>query len=236
MKLVDLNIDLGELPGESDELYALATVVNVACGGHTGDAASMGHAVRLAIAHGARLAAHPSYPDPDHFGRARMAIPLSMLYESIVDQVSALAQIVRETGGSLWGVKPHGALYHAGAENPEIAAAVLDAVVAAWPDRLVVVGPPWGHWSAESHERQLPYAREGFADRGYRDGKLIARGDEGDLVEDAALCREQALNLARSGDIESLCVHGDAPGAVAIAREVRRALEREGLLHADHGA
>src|SRR5579859_7331846 len=130
MRKVDLNIDLGELPDEPDELYALATVVNVACGGHAGDAASMRRATQLAMRHGARIAAHPSYPDREQFGRARMPIPASVLYESIVDQTDALAHIVREVGARLWGAKPHGALYHAAAEDPAVAGAFLDAVVA----------------------------------------------------------------------------------------------------------
>src|SRR5687768_13816432 len=94
---VDLNIDLGELPGEPEELYALATVVNLACGGHAGNAASMKRSVRLALVNGARIAVHPSYPDREQFGRARMAIPLDMLYESIVEQVRTLGQIAAES-------------------------------------------------------------------------------------------------------------------------------------------
>jgi UPF0271 protein len=85
MREVDLNIDLGELPNEPEELYALATVVNIACGGHAGDRDSMRRAVALAVRHGARIAAHPSYPDREQFGRARLALPASVLYESIVD-------------------------------------------------------------------------------------------------------------------------------------------------------
>jgi UPF0271 protein len=225
-------------------LYTLATVVNVACGGHAGDEDSMRRAVMLAQASGTRISAHPSYPDREQFGRARMAIPLSVLYESIVDQMYALVRVVHERHAVLWGAKPHGALYHAAAEDSGIAAAFLDAVVAAWPDAEVagrsrpaegvtIVGPPEGQLVVEAGARGMPYAREGFADRRYgADGKLLARSEPGALISDPKACAEQAVSLARAGHLETICVHGDTPGAVTIARTVRSALEREGLLRA----
>ncbi|MET0592032.1 MAG: LamB/YcsF family protein [Polyangiaceae bacterium] len=228
---VDLNIDLGELPGEPEELYALATVVNLACGGHTGDVDSMRHGVSLALRYGTRIAAHPSYPDREQFGRARMPIPPEMLYESIVDQVASLHQIAVEMGAVLWGAKLHGALYHAAAEDPQIAAAVLDGIVSACPDGVVIMGPPWGHLESASRARSLRYAREGFADRAYDEaGKLVPRGSAGDVLIDPAACADQALRLARSGTFDTLCVHCDGENPVAMAREVRAALERQALL------
>jgi UPF0271 protein len=233
MPHVDLNIDLGELPDEPDELYALATVVNIACGGHAGDRESMERSVALALRSGARIAAHPSYPDRPQFGRARMAIPLSVLYESIVDQTDALAHVVRASGAVLWGAKPHGALYHAAAEDVGVASAFLDAVDAVWPNGVTIVGPPEGHLEAASRARQLGYAREGFADRRYgADGKLLARGEPGALIYDPEACADQAVSLAQAGSFATICVHGDTPNAVVIARTVRSALEREGLLRA----
>jgi 5-oxoprolinase (ATP-hydrolysing) subunit A len=231
---VDLNIDLGELPGEPEELYALATVVNLACGGHAGDAASMKRSVRLAVRSGARIAAHPSYPDREQFGRARMAIPVDMLYESIVEQVRALYQIAAESGAMVWGAKPHGALYHAASDDAQLAAALLDAVVSAHPDGLVIVGPPWGQLESASRARQLAYAREGFADRTYDErGRLVPRGNANDILVDPEACAAQAVRLAKSGNVETICVHGDSPHAVAVAREVRRALEQGALLQSD---
>ena len=228
---VDLNIDLGELPDEPEELYALATVVNLACGGHAGDAASMTRSVALAMRYGARIAVHPSYPDREQFGRARMAIPPDMLYESIVDQIGALKGIANRAGARVWGAKPHGALYHAASEDAQLAAALLDAVVASHPDRLVVVGPPWGHLESASRARQLRYAREGFADRSYDErGRLVARGAVNDILVDPKACAGQAIRLAESGTIETICVHGDTPHAVTIAREVRKALVEGALL------
>ncbi|HEX9296925.1 MAG TPA: LamB/YcsF family protein [Polyangiaceae bacterium] len=231
MPRVDLNIDLGELPNEPEELYALATVVNIACGGHAGDAESMARSVERAVRFGARVAAHPSYPDRAGFGRAHMAIAPRLLYEAIVDQTDALAHLARRMGTVLWGAKMHGALYHDAATHREIAGAVLDAVVAAWPDGVAIMGPPWGHLESESRARGLSYVREGFADRRYgADGKLVSREKPDALVETPEACAEQALALARGGGVETVCVHGDRPDAVAIARAVRRALENEGFL------
>jgi UPF0271 protein len=231
MSYVDLNIDLGELPDEAEELYQLATVVNIACGGHAGDDDSMRRSVGLAKQKGARIAAHPSYPDREQFGRARMAIPLSLLYESIVDQTDALVHVVRDGGADLWGAKLHGALYHAASDDARVAGAVLDALVAAWPDGLTIVGPPGGLLGAESAARALAYAREGFADRRYDSkGKLLPRAEPHALIEDPEACAEQALRLARTGGVDTICVHGDTPNALAIARAVAKGLGDNKLL------
>jgi UPF0271 protein len=228
---VDLNIDLGELADEPEELYALATVANIACGGHAGDAASMRTALERAKRHGARVTAHPSFPDRERFGRARMEIAPAELYRSVMDQVSELGALARAAGMSLFGVKAHGALYHAAAEDAAIAAAFLDGAISAWPSAMVVVGPTYGLLAAESAARGMRYAREGFADRGYGPtGKLIARGEPNALIADPSQCAEQAVRLAREGDVETLCVHGDGPHALATARAVRALLERESLL------
>jgi UPF0271 protein len=231
MPHVDLNIDLGELPDEPEELYALATVVNIACGGHAGDESSMRKAIGLARQHGARIAAHPSYPDPENFGRTRMAIPLSLLYESIDDQVATLAKLAKEDGAKIWGAKLHGALYHAASDDARLAAAVLDAVVSAVQDRVTIVGPPHGCLRHASLARELAYAREGFIDRRYADDDtLVPRSEPGALLDDPSECAEQALRLAHGGTVETLCVHGDGPNALAVARAARAALEGEELL------
>src|SRR5690242_7817176 len=112
MPRIWLNVDLGELPDEPDELYSLATMVNVACGGHAGDEGSMARAVRLAAAAGARLAAHPSYPDRQGFGRTSMAMEPTALTESVRAQLATLDAVARAAGTRIEAVKPHGALYH----------------------------------------------------------------------------------------------------------------------------
>jgi 5-oxoprolinase (ATP-hydrolysing) subunit A len=226
---VALNIDLGELPGEPEELYRLATVVNVACGGHAGDAASMARAIELATSSGARIAAHPSYPDRAGFGRRTIAISAPDLRGSIAEQCAELQRIA---AGAVRTVKPHGALYHDAARDPEIAAAVMEgAALGLGTGDLTWVGPSRGAVYERAAAAGLAYEREAFADRGtLPDGSLVPRGQPGALIEDPARAASLALAYARSGAADTLCVHSDTQGAVAIARAVRAALIEAGML------
>jgi UPF0271 protein len=226
-----LNIDLGELPDEPEPLYAFAHLANIACGGHAGDDASMRRAVQLCQERGARVGAHPSYPDRDGFGRRPFAIAPEALRASVLEQCARLAEIARPLGAAVAFVKPHGALYHAATEERALAEAVVGAAGEALGAAVVVVGAARGELGAAAARAGLGYAREGFADRAARaDGSLIARGQSGALVIDPGVCAERARALASRGDVETVCVHGDTPGAVSIARAVRAALD---LLLAD---
>lgn len=215
-----LNIDLGELPGEPEELYQLAQIANVACGGHAGDAASMRRAVALAGAHGALLSAHPSYPDREHFGRRSLPMAPEGLRCSVAEQCAALRAL---SPGPITLVKAHGALYHDIARDPALALAFLDGVAEGLGlpvASLRILGPPA---LAVSPATLL---REGFADRGLDPaGRLLPRGTPGALLHDPSLAAEQARRLASRGDLDTLCVHGDGPGALAVARAVRLALD-----------
>jgi UPF0271 protein len=234
MPQVDLNIDLGERSGEPAELFALATVANVACGGHAGDRASMARAVSFALTRGTRVAAHPSYPDREGFGRATMAIAPADLAASVEAQCAALQAIARKLGYPVTMVKPHGALYHDAARDPALAAALVAGAAAglgAPVAQITVVGPPRGALLEEALRRGARYAREGFADRAYEsDGTLVSRSRPGALVTDPGACARQALSLVSAGGLETLCVHGDTPDAVAIAVRVRDALVQAGAL------
>jgi UPF0271 protein len=225
---VAINIDLGEFPDEPHELYGFATVANLACGGHAGDADSMRHAVEAALRSGARIAAHPSYPDRSGFGRVRMTMPPSELRASIASQCRALAEIVARLGASISAVKPHGALYHA-ARAEDVAEALLEGVNDAL-GRVPIVGEPFGALEREALRAGFAYLREGFADRGYRDGSLVPRGEAGALIQDPKAAAAQAVELAVRGDVQTVCVHGDTPRAVAIAEAVFEALRARGLL------
>ncbi|HEY4118967.1 MAG TPA: LamB/YcsF family protein [Byssovorax sp.] len=239
MSVVDLNIDLGELPNEPRELYAAATVANVACGGHAGDAASMARAVSFALARGVRVAAHPSYPDREGFGRVSMAIEPGALAASIEAQCAALQKIATRLGAPARSLKPHGALYHDAHRDPVVARALLDGAIAGLgaDDDLVVVGFGGGALEAEARARGLVFAREGFADRAYAaDGSLVPRGQAGAVLGDARACARQAIALASTGRIETVCVHGDTQGAVDIALAVRDALAGAGMLAGAAGA
>jgi 5-oxoprolinase (ATP-hydrolysing) subunit A len=231
---IDLNVDLGELPGEPPELYALSTMANVACGGHAGDTASMARALSFAMTRGTKVAAHPSYPDREGFGRRSVSMAPPELAASVAKQCAALQALARKLGYAVAVVKPHGALYHDAARDPALAAALLDGAergLGLPPSALTVVGPPRGALLDEALRRGARYAREGFADRAYRaDGALVPRSEPGALVTDPDACARQALALASSGTIETLCVHGDSPGAVAIVTRVRDALVQAEML------
>ena len=227
---VDLNVDLGELPDESGELYALATVVNVACGGHAGDPSSMRRALGLAKTHRARVAAHPSYADREGFGRRPGFSPLAPTALAVASQLDALVAAALEAGVALVGLKLHGALYHDAARDPALARALIDVAVERLPALETVAGPPHGPFADAAHLRGLGYQREGFADRRYAGEALVPRTQPGALLESPEACVAQALAFARLGRFDTLCVHGDTPGSVEIARAVRDALASEDLL------
>jgi len=223
---VEINVDLGELQGEPADLYALATTVNIACGGHVGDVVTMTHAVVRAMEAGARITAHPSYADREGFGRRRGHSSHDAVRRDVEHQCAELGRIASERGARVVAVKPHGALYHDAATDPRMAAMVVEAAREALGEDIVIVGPPIGALADAAAFDRLAYAREGFADRAYDErGGLVPRDRPGALIEDPALAAAQAVRLAESGEIETICVHGDTPGAVAIAKAVRAALE-----------
>jgi UPF0271 protein len=221
-----LNIDLGELPGEPEELYACAHIANIACGGHAGDAASMARAVALCREHGTRVGAHPSYPDREGFGRRHLTVPASEMRDAAAAQCAALAEAARAMGARVEFVKAHGALYHAAGADAELAEALLAGIERSLGSAVTVIGPPAGALAAEAARAGFRYAREGFADRAARpDGTLVPRGEPGALVLDPRAAADRALQLVREGQIDTVCVHGDTPGAAIIARAVRAALD-----------
>jgi 5-oxoprolinase (ATP-hydrolysing) subunit A len=232
---IDLSADLGEgTPGE-EEIWPLIGSANVACGGHTGDAASMREAARLAKFHSVRLGAHPSYPDREHFGRRSIDLPPGKLHSSLVSQIAALRQIGMEEGVKLRHVKPHGALYNDLHLDPERAAVVADAMLEVDPS-LSIVCAESSAMAAVARRRGLGIVREAFADRRYTPaGSLVSRSDPGACLEiDEAA--EQARLLAREGFVvtadgsrlplgfDTLCVHADMEGALARLEAIRAAL------------
>jgi len=225
-ELVTLNVDLGELPEEPEELYTLAHVANVACGGHAGDGASIRRAVQMCLAHGTRLGAHPSYPDREGFGRRRMTMTPEALRTEVAEQCARLAAVARSMSARVESVKAHGALYH----EVQRDAATADALVLGATDALgtsvAFLGPRAGELASIATRMKVRYWREGFADRATRpDGTLVPRGDPGALVVDPARAAELARELAVRGDVDTICVHGDTPGAAMMARAVRAALD-----------
>jgi UPF0271 protein len=226
VQAVLLNIDLGELPDEPEPLYAYANLANIACGGHAGDDASMKRAVLRCRAHGTRIGAHPSYPDRDGFGRRAVAMPPEALRASVAEQCTRLAVIARALGQDVLFVKPHGALYHAAGHEAAAAEAVVGGVVDALGTVVTVIGPGRSALSLATARASLAYAREAFADRAtHADGSLLSRDEPGALLLDPVVCAARARAIAARGDVETVCVHGDTPGAVSIACAVRAALD-----------
>ncbi len=220
-----LNIDAGEQDDEPDELYAVAHAVSVACGGHAGDERSMRRVLEACEAHGTQAGAHPSYEDREGFGRRELRIDAGALEASVRAQCARLAAVAEPCGVTLAHVKPHGALYHAANRDPAAARAVVSAASGALGPKVIVVGPPEGELRRAAERAGLRFAREGFADRAMRaDGSLVPRGEPGAVITDAAAARAQAEALAARGAYDTLCVHGDSPGALAIARAVREVL------------
>jgi len=221
-----LNIDLGELPDEDELLYTTAQVANIACGGHAGDEHSMRRALEACARHGTRAGAHPSYEDRANFGRHEFQVAPEVLRAQVAAQCARLGVLASEVGVPVRYAKPHGALYHASNREPALARAVVAGVVEALGSGITFIGPGAGALRDAAREAGLAYAREGFADRGTRpDGSLIPRGQPGAVLSDPAVARENALRLASGGTVDTLCVHGDSPGAVAMAREVRAVLD-----------
>jgi UPF0271 protein len=223
---IDLNCELGELEdaAQAAALMERITSANIACGGHAGDEAIMERTARLAIARGVRIGAHPSYPDRVHFGRLEMAMAAAQLADSVRRQIERLEAVVRPLGGAIVHVKPHGALYNVAARDVAVACAIGEGV-AQWNAAVPLVGlagsPMLDVWRAMG----LTAMGEGFADRRYEpDGALRARRFADALITDPLEAAAQAVRLARSGGVQTICVHGDTPGAVEILTACREAL------------
>jgi UPF0271 protein len=222
-RAVLLNLDAGERDDETEELWRLFDVLNIACGGHAGDAVSMKRLVAFCAREGVRVGAHPSYPDREGFGRRTLAIGPEDLTASIAAQCTELAAIARDAGTAVESVKPHGALYHDAAASEAIAHAVLRGALAALGSKVAVIGPPHGSLREVAATLGLRYAREGFADRRLReDGTLVPRSEPDALVTDPDRAAEQAVAIAPT--VDTICMHADTPNALAIARAVREAL------------
>lgn len=244
---IDLNCDMGEsfgryTLGDDAAMLDVVTSANVACGLHAGDPTVIQATVALAAQKGVAVGAHPGYPDLQGFGRRTMALTPAEIEATLLYQIGALAGFARAAGVPLVHVKPHGALYNVAAREQTVAEAIARAIVAFDANLIVVTLPD----SALAHAAQtlgLRVAGEGFADRAYReDGSLVPRTEPGAVIHDPALATARALRMVTQGEVEAvtgkviplhidtLCIHGDTPGAVAIAATLRSALEAAGVV------
>ncbi|MCL2542350.1 MAG: LamB/YcsF family protein [Nocardioidaceae bacterium] len=228
---MDLNADVGEsfgrwTLGDDAALLPHLTSANVACGFHAGDPLTLRRTVAMCVSHGVVIGAQVGYRDLAGFGRRFIDLPAAELTADVLYQLGALEGLARVAGDRIRYVKPHGALYHAVNVRPEQAQAVVDAVVEY--GGLPVMGMPDSPFLLVAQAAGLPVVTEGFADRGYTpEGGLVPRGRPGALLDDPAAAAEQAVRLAPS--VDSLCVHGDSPGATDIAAAIRSALDAEGI-------
>jgi 5-oxoprolinase (ATP-hydrolysing) subunit A len=243
---IDLNADLGEgfgvwRLGDDDALLGVVSSANVACGFHAGDPSIMRRVCERAVAGAVAIGAQVSYRDLAGFGRRFLDVAPAELADDVLYQLAALDGIARAAGGRVTYVKPHGALYNATVTHEEQARAVVDAV-ARFDPSLAILGLPGSALLERAGHAGLRGVPEGFADRGYTaEGALLPRDQPGALIEDAALVAERAVRMAVDGvvvavdgsrvavDVASVCVHGDTPGAVGIARAVRAALTAAGI-------
>jgi UPF0271 protein len=247
VRTLDLNADVGESVGDDAALMPLITSANVACGGHAGDPETMRATVVLAARHGVAIGAHPGYVDREHFGRRPMALDDPQMVELILDQVGALDAIAAAQGATIVHVKAHGALYNQAEVDDRLARSLVNAVQG-YPRRLALVGRAGSAMERAARVAGLPFRAEAFADRRYRaDGALVSRSEPGSVLEDPDAVAAQVRRLVQAGEVETndgsripvafetLCLHGDTPGAVNLARKVRQVLGDLGVAVAPIG-
>jgi UPF0271 protein len=227
VQMIDLNADLGEGDTYDSELLEIVSSCNVACGGHAGDAETMRITVAAAIKNGVSIGAHPSYPDREGFGRRSGFMTGDALRDSLVTQINSLISIAAEQGVSISHVKPHGALYNDAVNDRELADAIATAIVAAVPE-AAFVGLPNSELQKAAAASGLDFIGEGFIDRAYQDdGQLVPRSQPGAVHDSLELVLPQAISLVDK--VDTLCIHGDTPGAAGVAKAVRDALEEKGV-------
>ncbi|MGW7679234.1 LamB/YcsF family protein [Kribbella sp. NPDC054772] len=243
---MDLNADMGEgfgtwSMGDDSALLEVVTSANVACGFHAGDPSIMRRVTAEAVERGVAIGAHVGYADKAGFGRRFVDIEPAALRDEVVYQIGALDAFARIAGDRVRYVKPHGALYNTIGHHHEQAAAVV-AAVAEYDKTLPVLGLPGSVWLRLAEEAGLTAVHEAFADRAYTpDGTLVSRREAGSVLHDADKIAARCTAMATGqpiADVEggslvvepaSICVHGDTPGAVDIARRVRGAMEGAGV-------
>jgi UPF0271 protein len=243
---IDLNCDMGESYGRwtlgaDAEIMPFITSANVACGYHGGDPHVMRQTVALALAHGVAIGSHPGLPDLMGFGRRVMDVSPTDVKDYICYQTGALREFVRVAGGELQHVKPHGILYNMMERDEALARAAGEAVLESGGTRLILMALASGQYDRTCRKRGVRVASEGFADRAYNvDLTLVSRKTPGSLITDPSQAAAQAVKMAMEGKVrtidgvevdiavQTICCHGDTPGAERIVRAVREALEKAG--------
>jgi UPF0271 protein len=238
---VDLNADLGEGAGHDEELLALVTSANIACGFHAGDANTMRESIEAARNHGVAVGAHPSLFDRENFGRKELPVASDKVFDAMTYQLGVFQAIAEAASVRPNHVKPHGALYNMAVRDPGLAEAVARAIAAADPT-LILFAPGKSALASAGEANGLRIAPEVFADRNYlSDGTLVPRSRPDALLHDPEEAAARVLRMLRDGKVrsvdagdvdvqaETICVHGDTPGAVDFACALRSQLKKEGV-------
>jgi UPF0271 protein len=223
---LDLNADLGEGVGTDAELLKLVTSANVSCGAHAGDPAGIYATLELAAERGVAVGAHPGYPDRANFGRSPMKWTEQETWAHVMAQTGGLIALAEAADVEVLYLKPHGALYHAATADEVTARAIVAACVAL---DLAVVGLPGSKLQDEA-EDFVDFIVEGYADRRYqKDGTLVPRTEKDALIHDPVEAVAQIERLVKEFGVQSVCVHGDSPGAVEFTKAVREKLIAKGF-------
>lgn len=242
MQSIDLNADMGEYKNQAERqneiaLMPLISSCSIACGGHTGTAETMYATAKLAQKYGVQIGAHPSYPDPDGFGRRSLEISHEDLLESLITQITGLADILAHEKIPMRHIKPHGTLYNDAAKTPALA-----AIIARAANGTPLIGPPNSALEQAAEDRGIKFFAEGFVDRLYlASGALTPRSQKGAVIADIHIRATQALAIAEKREFtaadgtlciaaDTLCIHSDSAGAVETAKAVRTKLESANFL------
>ncbi len=241
MKWVDLNCDMGEGIGNDSAIMPFISSANIACGFHAGDYATIAETTRLALKHGLAIGAHPAYPDRENFGRTSLTFSGSHIHEMITYQIGAVDAIVRNLGGTLRHVKPHGAIYNMAAVDKELAKSIVSAIKD-FNSELVLFGLANSMLIEAAKEAGLNFKQEVFADRTYQDdGTLTSRQQANALITVDESCLAQVLQMIKTGTVTSangktipikpdtICLHGDGERAVQFASMLNTRLRQEGF-------
>ena len=239
---IDINCDLGESyghfkVGQDQKIMPHITSANVACGFHAGDPVTMAHTVELAKKSGVAVGAHPGYPDLMGFGRREMKLSTKELRSYIMYQVGALQAFAKASNVNLQHVKPHGALYDTATRDSDISRTIVEAVLNI-DTNLILLGPPHSMIAKTASQMGLRVALEAFADRAYNpDGTLVSRSQPGSVIEEPKLIVKRAKKMVEDGvvsaingqtvhlgEVYTICVHGDTPNAVEMARILKASL------------
>jgi len=243
---VDLNCDMGEIPehiadGTQESLMHSITSVNIACGGHAGDERMMSTTIEQALRWNLAIGAHPGYPDRANFGRLELDLPLEAIETTVFEQIRALAEVAATFATAIVHVKPHGALYNQAVNRPELARAI-DNGVARYSKQVVLVGLAGSPMLRVFRDAGFTAAAEAFADRRYEaGGTLRSRKFDDALIRDPRQAGEQALRIVNGEGViasnqsivpiaaQTICIHGDTPGAPLIAETVAKTLQDAGV-------